>query len=207
MRNVVPSSTTNSAGTDNFESSGSEGDIEDETQLEDLSTPKRSNGEELDVGDVFELLKNQRRRRVIKFLKEQDDGVTTLDVLAEHIAALENDIDVSQLSSSQRKRVYIGLYQCHLPKMDDFGVIEYQKNRGIIELQDTAQLDRYLSDESENRRDGRTELTVALSVATVVGIGLTGVGPLGVVPPLGWTLLSVLALVALAVNRREIRSD
>jgi hypothetical protein len=80
-------------------------------------------------------------------MRRPEDGVTTLNVMAEHIAALENDIDVSQLSSSQRKRVYIGLYQCHLPKMDEYGVIDFQKNRGIITLKNTTQLESYLPNE------------------------------------------------------------
>jgi len=38
-----------------------------------------------------------------------------------------------KLTSRERKRVYVGLYQCHLPKMDGVGVIEFDKNRGTIE--------------------------------------------------------------------------
>jgi hypothetical protein len=189
-------------GSPSGEGSGKNEPAERKTQvgadeLAELTGPRHENGETLEIGQIFELLKNKRRRQVITFLKEQDDGVTTLDELAEYIAAEENDIDVSQLSSSQRKRVYIGLYQCHLPKMDDLGVIEYQKNRGIIELQDTTQLERYLADPDEET-DGRTELVVAGTVAAVVAVGLTGLGPLAAVPAIGWTVLSLAALIWIA---------
>lgn len=207
MSNVVEERMTDSPSSTGFESTNDPEDSTDEVELEDLARPTRGDGEELEIGDVFELLKNKRRRRVIEFLKKQDDRTTTLDVLAEHIAALENDVDVSQLSSSQRKRVYIGLYQCHLPKMDDFGVIEYQKNRGIIELQDTSQIDRYLVDDTADPRDGRMELTFAVAVAGVVGVGLTGVGPFAVVPTIAWTVFSVTALVALALYQLGRLSD
>ncbi len=116
----------------------------DPADLENLPGTGRGSEEALDIGEVFELLKNERRRRVIRFLQAQPDGTATLDVLAEHIAALENDVEVAQLSSSQRKRVYIGLYQCHLPKLDDYGVAEFRKNRGIIHLRDVSVLERYL---------------------------------------------------------------
>lgn len=209
VSNGETNTTTTAATTGDENETGATdgGDAEADTDLEELAGPQRENGEQLEIGEVFELLKNQRRRQVISFLKEQEDGVTTLDVLAEHIAAKENDVDVSQLSSSQRKRVYIGLYQCHLPKLDDFGVVEYQKNRGIIELQDTAQLDQYLVDEEDDQEEGRRELGVALGVAAVVAVGLTGIGPLAVVPAAGWTVLSVVALVALAADRNVRRSD
>lgn len=53
--------------------------------------------------------------------------------LAEEIAAWEHETTVQQLGNDQRQRTYIGLYQSHLPKLDDYGVIEYNQDRGIIE--------------------------------------------------------------------------
>ncbi|MFO7927740.1 hypothetical protein [Natronomonas sp.] len=192
----------------------------DSKQLSELPGKKRQQSEELDIGDVFELLKNERRRRVIRFLNKQEDGVTTLNVMAEHIAALENDIDVSQLSSSQRKRVYIGLYQCHLPKMDEYGVIDFQKNRGIITLKNTAQIEPYLpaaedaevpgdhgpdedvsTDESTDvdaeaiEETGRSDLFAASAIAVAVAIGAVGVGPLAAVPSGLWIAISLAALL------------
>lgn len=92
-------------------------------------------GDELSLSTTFELLKNRRRRETISYLLEHD-GTSTLSDLAEHIAALENGIEVIELSSDQRKRVYIGLYQCHLPKMADAGLIEFNQNRGKVELEE-----------------------------------------------------------------------
>jgi hypothetical protein len=89
-------------------------------------------GNELCLDDLFEILKNQRRRRVVEYLK-QHDGTVSLSELAEHVAAIEEDTTVEALTSQQRKRVYVGLYQCHLPKMDDKGIISYDKDRGTID--------------------------------------------------------------------------
>lgn len=87
---------------------------------------------------IFEVLKNQRRRRTLQYLIERDNPVT-IGALAEHIAALENDTTESALTSRERKRVYVGLYQCHLPKMDDTGAVEFNKARGTISLGPTFQ--------------------------------------------------------------------
>ena len=81
---------------------------------------------------VFDILKNERRRQALHFLREHP--TTSLSDLAEHVASLENDKPIRDLTSSERKRVYVGLYQCHLPKMDDAGVIDYERSRGTIEL-------------------------------------------------------------------------
>lgn len=83
----------------------------------------------LDV--VFDVLRNSRRRHVLELLASQD-GATTLGDLAEHIGGIENDKPPSELSSQERKRVYVGLYQSHLPKMADADAITYD-DRGTVE--------------------------------------------------------------------------
>ena len=178
-------------------------DSEAGTSIDDLLGPKRDTQADLEIGEVFEILKNERRRMVIEYLKNQDDGQATLDVVAEHIAAVENGVDVSQISSSQRKRVYIGLYQCHLPKMDEYGVVDYEKSRGTIELQDISQFDKYLDTETKPDSDGQIELAVAIGVSAIVLIGLTRIGPLAAVPSVAWTVIALSALLGLAIYERQ----
>nr|WP_317987383.1 hypothetical protein [Haloprofundus halobius] len=68
--------------------------------------------------------------------------------IAEQVAAWENDTTVEALMSDQRQRVYIALYQEHLPKLDEDGVIDYNKSRGVVERNDVAdQFDPYLTNE------------------------------------------------------------
>lgn len=87
--------------------------------------------DDLPLDVIFELLKNQRRRRVLQYL-EEESGTVDLGTLAEALAAEENDTTPRGLTSSERKRVYIGLYQCHLPKLDDADAIEFDSDRGTI---------------------------------------------------------------------------
>jgi DNA-binding transcriptional ArsR family regulator len=120
----------------------------------DVLTEEREEEEsQLSKDDLFELLKNPRRRAVLRFL-DSTDGTATLSELAEHIAAQENDIEVKQLNAYQRKRVYVALYQCHLPKMDDTGIIDYDQDRGNIEMREEAdQLLGYLDTKDEPETD------------------------------------------------------
>jgi len=97
--------------------------------VEDRTSEAESESLSLDI--IFEILRNRRRQLVLEFLREEGETVT-IGELAEHIAAIENDTTVRQLNAQQRKRVYIGLYQCHLPKMDDVDVIEFNQSRGRI---------------------------------------------------------------------------
>lgn len=100
--------------------------------------------DDLPLDVVFELLKNQRRRRVLRYL-EEESGTVDLGTLAETLAAEENDTTPRALTSSERKRVYIGLYQCHLPKLDDADAIEFDSDRGTItRTARTSDLQAYL---------------------------------------------------------------
>lgn len=107
----------------------------------------------LPLDQVFEILKNQRRRYVLRYLASMDDEVS-LSELAEEIAAWENGKDVGQISSNERKRVYVGLYQCHLPKMDGMDIISYNKPRGLIKKGENIDLVlRYIqADEQTNTK-------------------------------------------------------
>jgi len=130
--------------------------------------------ETLELDQVFEILKNQRRRYVLQYLGEIDETVSMSD-LAEEIAAWENGKEVSQLSSSERKRVYVGLYQCHLPKMDSMGVVSFNKPRGRIERGPNADVfDQYL--ESDDEEEGppwhRIHAITAAASAVVLGVAL-----------------------------------
>lgn len=172
----------------------------DVSNLEQIGKQSRSNGSDLTKGEIFNLLKNSRRREVISFLRKHD-GSANLNDLAEHIAAEENDTTVRQLSSDQRKRVYIGLYQCHLPKMDKLGVIEYDKNRGTVELQESvASLERYIEiDEETDPKPTWLIPAIAAGIVLLAGIGTLGVGALSAVPAVGWTFISLLGVVAITV--------
>lgn len=107
---------------------------------------------------IFELLKEPRRRSALRFLDE-NGGEATLGEIADYIAAEENDKSVSQITSGERKRAYVALYQCHLPMMDDVNVIDFDRPRGNVELREkTDQLLPYLYfDPSRDHNDTHFE--------------------------------------------------
>lgn len=103
-----------------------------------------SSGEErLSQDVVFDVLSSTRRRQVLYILK--NEGPMELTELAEHVAARENDTTVEGLTKQQRKRVYVSLYQTHVPKLEDAGLVEYDQDTGVVELRArAADIDRYL---------------------------------------------------------------
>ncbi|MFT4921633.1 MAG: hypothetical protein ACI8XM_000837 [Haloarculaceae archaeon] len=139
--------------------------------------------EELPIDQVFEVVKNERRRLAIDFIGDSD-GEVNLGELAEHIAAIENDKEVKAISSKERKRVYVGLYQCHLPKMDDMDIIEFNQDRGQVTLGPNAdQLDPYIeTDDDRTVTWSMVYLLLAVAGGLLLATSLLGGAALGLTP-------------------------
>jgi hypothetical protein len=146
-------------------------DLDTESLQEEPSETEEQPPETLPLDQVFGILKNQRRRYVLEYLYEAD-GPVSLSEVAERIAAWENDKEVRQISSSERKRVYVGLYQCHLPKMDGVDVISFNKPRGIVELGPNAdRVYKYIDTSNEPAEPPWHVYSVVLSLAGALVLG------------------------------------
>lgn len=93
---------------------------------------------------VFDILSSARRRYMLYYLREADEPVH-INELAEQVAAWENETEVEDLSSQQRKRVYVSLYQSHIPKLESAGIVRYDEESGLVSLTSrAARIDRFL---------------------------------------------------------------
>lgn len=102
---------------------------EDGETLQSHDTPSST---ALSRDKLYELLANQRRRYVMHYLKYQDESVA-LGTLAEQVAAWEQEIEIPEITAAQRKSVYTALQQRHLPKMDEAGLISFNRRSGTVE--------------------------------------------------------------------------
>lgn len=193
------------------DSSGSEDTAEEaasrvsELADDELSSGVASSGSEDDADSslsrdlVFDVLKNRRRRYALHYLKQQEDSVQLSD-LAEQVAAWENNTTVDAISAAERKRVYTALYQSHLPKLDDVGIIQYNQNRGIVELSDAAaQLDVYLELVSKDDIPwSKYYLGLAIVGMAVVTAAWLELSPFSMFSDIVWAVLIVIAFTASA---------
>lgn len=105
--------------------------------------------EELTQDVIFDILSNSRRRFILSRLQERDEPIELMD-LANQLAAWENDTTVEELTDKQSKRVYVSVYQTHVPKLESTGLITHDADTGLIELSNNArQIGRYMPDEQE----------------------------------------------------------
>lgn len=124
---------------------------------------------------VFDILSNPRRRFVLHYLSRQS-GSVPLRELADEVARWETGDET--LSPQQRKRVYVSLYQTHIPRLADAGMIEFDSDSGLVNLADQArEIDNYVKNQSNDRRWPIYYIAVGLIGISVYFVRFTGVLP------------------------------
>ena len=133
---------------------------------------------ELTRDRIFDILSSPRRRYVLYFLRSEPNPIQLTD-LAEHVAAWENDTTVEELSTQQRKRVYVSLYQTHLPKLAETGLVNYDEESGDVSIASKAsEIDPLLGEQQSGPAwyiyyFGLAVLSTLLIVASVAGLGIS----------------------------------
>lgn len=160
--------------------------------------------------DRFYLLQSSRRREAIEYLLAADETVR-ISTLARRVAAIEHGTSTAEVTSEQYQRIYVPLYQLHLPKLDEHGVVEYRKERGLVDPTPKLEVFRpYLDADGENdgqpTDDGTEEQGDGDWYIAATGAGgiLLALAAVGIVPLSGETvgvLIVGLFLVANAASR------
>ena len=97
------------------------------------SLDETTSSEELPWTERFDLLSNERRIAVLRYLREIEQEADIGDVV-DQATAWETDKPVAQITGDERHRVYTSLRQTHLPKLDQTDVIAFDKQRGTVEV-------------------------------------------------------------------------
>lgn len=165
----------------------------------------RNDHEPLSQDTVFDLLSNTRRRYLLKRLSEIEGGADLGD-LATDVAAMENDVSAEEVTTQQRKRTYVSLYQTHVPKLVEAGVVDYDRDAGTVQLASGVEQIAAYFDSGDGEVFPWHRLYLAVS-----GIGFLAYGALifvdaTVVDPVlvgGVVLLLLVALSAVHFVREE----
>lgn len=109
--------------------------------------------------ELFDALSSRRRRAALALLDEHRDGVE-LRTIADEIGAHEvrEDAPEGELKNAQQA-VYVALYQSHLPKLEEFDIVETEQQgtgQGGHFVRPGPQYDRALRTlrAAEGERDG-----------------------------------------------------
>lgn len=112
----------------------------------------RNRSDDVTLDTVLDVLSDKRRRLVLEYLLRRDDSAT-VEELIDHVVAETRSVDEAR-SDEFRSRVREKLNHVHLPKMDDAGIVEYDRDRRIVSVTDATRtvqpyLKPFRTDESE----------------------------------------------------------
>ncbi len=98
---------------------------------ETITEAEPASGPQPTITALHHLLANPRRRYVIASLQASEEPLE-IGTLAEGLVAWEEGVPVAEVRSHQRKTGYTALQQRHLPKLDDAGLIDFDKRSGTV---------------------------------------------------------------------------
>ncbi|WP_135362612.1 DUF7344 domain-containing protein [Halosimplex halophilum] len=98
--------------------------------------------DELDT--AFELLADRRRRAVIEVLRTAPRGALELPALVEAVAT-ECGVDADALRST--------LHHQHLPKLDEAGIVDFDREEGVVSYDPHPLVERCLDVAQSYRSD------------------------------------------------------
>lgn len=155
----------------------------------------------LDPNETFDILSSARRRYVISILHRRGEPIE-LTELAEEIAALEGDVTVDDLGKQQRKRVYVSLYQTHVPKLADAGIVTYDSDAGTVALaRGSREVDAYLTQRSGTGRWGTYYLSFSVFVGGLLALVIADVGVFAQIPAAVVAAITVVGFGSLALRQ------
>ncbi|OYR41956.1 hypothetical protein [Halorubrum sp. Eb13] len=164
---------------------------------------------EVSEDELFDVLANQRRRFAVHLLKREEEDRIAIGDMAEQIAAWENGIETTEITGNERKRVYTALQQSHLPKMDEAGVVEFNKDRGVVEPTPALQnVDLYM-DVVEGKEIPWSDYYLGLSGVAVALTGAVWLGawPFVLLPDMAWTIAIVVAFAFSAMAHKYYTAE
>ncbi|ADD04911.1 uncharacterized protein Nmag_1332 [Natrialba magadii ATCC 43099] len=163
----------------------------------------QSGQERLTEDELFELLSNRRRRHILHTLINETEQVD-IGTLSQEIAAEEDELAFDEVSSSDRKRVYTALQQSHLPKMDNAGVLEFDRDRGTVEATPALEDIEIYMDVVRGREIPWSDYYLGLTgiIAVVLGGATLSVGPFALLPLSAWVAFAIVALAVSALSHR-----
>lgn len=146
---------------------------------------------------IFDIMSNRRRRFVLRYLHDEQDPAQLTDIATE-LAAAESNTTPDQVDKQARKRAYVSLYQTHIPRLAEEGIVEYDDETGEVSLHDQA--GEVLHHVQRRPRDNpwpRVYFALAVIGLSIYLPPLAGIAPeellvAGLLVPLGVLVVSLL---------------
>ena len=114
----------------------------------------------LTTENLLDVLACRRRRIIIRRLaacREDGQRALSLDDLVDFVTAVESEQDSDSKASDRRKSVYIGIYQCHIPTLEEVGLVQLDDENTVHIGCDIVEIAQLLTIIEQASRDTESE--------------------------------------------------
>lgn len=94
------------------------------------TAPEVNSADSLPEATVYDLLSAERRLHVIDAIKPRRD--CSRSELIDEVAEAEYGRPIEDIDARERKSIAASLYQTHLPKLADYGVISWDRETDMV---------------------------------------------------------------------------
>jgi hypothetical protein len=101
------------------------------------------------LDECLRVVADSHRREILNQLRVSPDGKTTRDELIDVLLRAASDSEVDQ--RRRRKQLTIQLHHTHLPKLANYGVVDYDDDSGTVEYQPDDRMEAVLDSLPEER--------------------------------------------------------
>ncbi len=101
-----------------------------DSRIEELVDPLP---DELSVDTVLRLFGERRRRLIVNRLSQHDVALPLADV-AKEVVAEKNDVALPETDDDVVLSVYLALYHNDIPRLEDHGIVEYEREKDVVRL-------------------------------------------------------------------------
>ena len=156
-------------------------------------------GREWSAGQLYDLFRNIRRRYVLYYAKQVDRPVS-VDELVKKLSCWEEPIDAAGHAAEHHRSIYNSLRQTHLPKLEEAGLVEYDRDEQSVWLTEQAtRVECYPT--ATTSVWGRKYRLSCLVVAVVAVVDLVATLPVVGLPSPVWSKGIYLAFILVTIGR------
>lgn len=94
----------------------------------------------IETANMFDALSHPRRLRAIRVLDDFDASLALKDLAVETVRS-ERSESQEEVDTEQAEAVHIALHHCHVPKLADAGLVEYDNTEKRVAIAESAPLD------------------------------------------------------------------
>lgn len=151
--------------------------------------------------DVYDVLRNERRRYALHALSVADGPVAVGD-LADRVAAWEHDTTIEEVTERERHRVYTSLQQVHLPRLDEADLVRFDEDQRIVDPSPEIETYDVYLDVVGAEEISWNGYYLGLSLVTLAVFGLVSLElyPFTLLPAEAWVAGVVVGFLASAVT-------